>query len=86
MKYEFEIIDGRFAIIADGIEIYACNTECIKPRKFYNAKALVLEAAIMSHTDIAPELCEDIALRVLENGYTRHRNGWGEEETVTISE
>lgn len=68
MKYEFEIIDGRFAIIADGIEIYAFNTECIKPRIFYSPKVLALEAAIMSHTDIAPELCEDIALRVLETG------------------
>ena len=72
MKYEFEIIDGRFAIIADGIEIYACNTACIRPRKEYNAKALVIEAAIMSHTDIAPELCEDIALRALEQGYATH--------------
>lgn len=72
MKYEFEIIDGRFAIIADGIEIYAFNTECIKPRKLYNAKALVIEAAIMAHTDIAPELCEDIALRTLEQGYATH--------------
>lgn len=69
MTYEFEIIDGRFAIIADGIETYAFNTECIRPRQGYNAKALVLEAAIVTHTEIAPELCEDIALQTLETGY-----------------
>ena len=72
MKYEFEIIDGRFAIIADGIETYAFNTACIRPRQGYDAKALVLEAAIMNNTEIAPELCEDIALKTLEQGYTTH--------------
>lgn len=69
MKYEFEIRNTYFLIRADGREIYACDTACIRPRKFYNAKALVLEAAIMSHTDIAPELCENIALRAIEQGY-----------------
>ena len=50
MTYEFEIIDGRFAIIADGIETYAFNTECIRPRQGYNAKALVLETGYASRT------------------------------------
>lgn len=72
MKYEFEIRNTYFLIRSDGREVYACDTACIRPRKLYNAKALVLEAAIMSHTDIAPELCEGIALKTLEQGYATH--------------
>ena len=69
MNYEISFFNDRLTIHKDGQVAYQKSLSDVPPRERYNSKALAIEAALVMHTDIQPELCEDIALRLLDKGW-----------------
>lgn len=69
MKYEIAFSNDLLTIHKDGQVAYQKDLGSVPTRRFYNSKALAIEAALVMHTDIQPELCEDIALRLLDKGW-----------------
>lgn len=70
MKYEITLKNNLLSIHQDGQQIYQKDISGVRERRMYDAKALVIESALVMHTSIAPERCEDIALRVKESGFS----------------
>lgn len=73
MNYEITFCNNLLSIHQDGNLIYEKDFSGVPDRKMYNAKALAIEAALVMHTAISQERCEDIALDLIQSGYARPR-------------